>query len=58
LKGLALAWGAAAVSVFIPVAHFLLVPGFAVAGVVIFVKRMRDREATRAGPWDMPGLRP
>jgi len=47
-KGLALAWGAALAGAFIPVAHFLLVPGFAVVGVVIFVKRIRDREATRA----------
>ncbi len=47
-KGLALAWGAALAGAFIPVAHFLLVPGFAVAGVVVFVKRMRAREATGA----------
>ncbi len=42
-KGLAMAWGAALVSVFIPVAHFLLVPGFFLAGLVVFVKRMRRR---------------
>ena len=40
-KGLAMAWGAALVSVFIPVAHFLLVPGFFLAGLVVFVKKMR-----------------
>ncbi len=28
-------WGAAVVSVFIPLAHFVLVPGFAIAGVVV-----------------------
>ena len=42
-KGLGMAWGAALVSVFIPVAHFLLVPGFFLAGLVVFVKRMRRR---------------
>ncbi len=40
-KGLAMAWGAALVSLFIPVAHFLLVPGFFLAGLVVFAKRMR-----------------
>ena len=42
-KGLAMAWGAALVSVFIPVAHFLLVPGFFLAGLLVFGKRMRRR---------------
>ena len=42
-KGLAMAWGAALVSVFIPVAHFLLVPGFFLAGLVVFAKRMRRK---------------
>jgi hypothetical protein len=40
-KGLGIAWSAAVVSVFIPVAHFLLVPGFFLAGLVVFAKRMR-----------------
>lgn len=31
--GLATSWGAAGLSVFIPVAHFLLVPGFLVFGM-------------------------
>ena len=48
LKGAGLAWGAAAVSVFIPLAHFLLVPGFALAGVVIFIKRTRLRETVES----------
>ncbi len=42
-KGLAMAWGAALASVFIPVAHFLLVPGLFLAGLVVFVKRMRRK---------------
>jgi hypothetical protein len=42
LGGLGLFWGLALVSVFVPVAHFLLVPTFAVAGVVMAVKRARE----------------
>jgi hypothetical protein len=41
---LALCWGGALVAVFIPVAHFVLVPGLAIAGVVWAVLRMRERE--------------
>ena len=41
---LALCWGAALVAVFIPVAHFVLVPGLAIAGVVWAILRMRQRE--------------
>jgi len=37
-------WAAAIVSIFIPVAHFFLVPGFLVLGVVLAVVRGRDRE--------------
>lgn len=37
-------WAAAIASVFIPVAHFLLVPGFAVLGVALAVFRGRERE--------------
>ncbi len=47
-KGLAVAWGAALVSIFIPVAHFLLVPGFALVGVFVFAKRTRTREVTES----------
>jgi hypothetical protein len=38
-------WGLALVSVFIPVAHFVLVPTFFVAGIAVAVARAR--EATR-----------
>jgi hypothetical protein len=38
------AWLLAAASVFIPIAHFLLVPGFGVLGVVLFVSRWRVRD--------------
>jgi len=37
-------WAAAIVSVFFPVAHFFLVPGFIVLGVVLAVLRSRERE--------------
>ena len=37
-------WGAAVVSIFIPVAHFFLVPGFAVLGVVGAILRGRERD--------------
>ena len=48
VKGLTVAWGAALVSIFIPVAHFLLVPGFALAGVFVFAKRTRAGDVTES----------
>jgi hypothetical protein len=44
LAGLVGCWAAAIVSVFIPVAHFFLVPGFLVLGVVWAVARSRERQ--------------
>jgi hypothetical protein len=44
LAALAACWVAAIVSVFFPVAHFFLVPGFLVLGVVLAVLRGRERE--------------
>jgi hypothetical protein len=41
---LAACWGAAIVSIFLPVAHFFLVPGFLALGVVLAVLRARERE--------------
>jgi hypothetical protein len=35
-------WGLALVSVFIPVAHFILVPTFAISGIVIAILRARE----------------
>jgi transposase-like protein len=35
-------WGLALVSVFIPVAHFVLVPTFALAGVLLAALRARE----------------
>jgi hypothetical protein len=42
LAGLAVFWGCALVGLFIPVAHFVLVPTFAVAGIIVGVKRARE----------------
>ena len=39
LVALGIAWGLALFSVLIPVAHFVLVPGFALGGVVVAVIR-------------------
>ena len=42
LGGLGMFWGLAVLSVFIPVAHFVLVPTFVVAGIVMAIKRARE----------------
>lgn len=44
LKGLGMAWLIAVGCVFIPVAHFVLVPGFVLAGLVVFAMRLNRRE--------------
>jgi hypothetical protein len=42
LAGLGACWALALVSVFIPVAHFVLVPSFTVAGIVVAGLRLRE----------------
>ena len=42
LGGLGAAWGVAAVAVFIPVAHFILVPTFLAAGAILAFVRLRE----------------
>ena len=42
LAGLGLFWAIAAVCVFVPVAHFLLVPTFLLCGVVVAALRLRE----------------
>lgn len=44
VKGLAAFWGAMVVSVFIPIAHFVLVPSLFVGGVWQFFRRLRTAE--------------
>ncbi len=47
LKGLGMSWLVAAGTIFIPVGHFLLVPGFFLFGIYVFVSRFRATELTR-----------
>jgi hypothetical protein len=42
LAGLGMFWGLALAGLFIPVAHFILVPTFLTAGVIMAVKRARE----------------
>jgi hypothetical protein len=48
LKGIVTWWAAAAGSVFIPVAHFLLVPSLALFGVYTFFERLGASEVVTA----------
>ncbi len=54
LKGLAPFWGAALGSVFIPVAHFLLVPSFALYGAYTFFERLGARQVVTAAEGTCP----
>jgi len=47
LKGLAGFWGAMVVSVFLPVAHFVLVPSFLFIGIWQFLRRLKQSEQLR-----------
>jgi len=47
VRGLAGFWGAMVVSVFIPIAHFVLVPSFFAAGIWQFVRRLRLHRLVR-----------
>src|SRR5437867_5561557 len=42
LAGLGMCWALALGGLFIPVAHFILVPTFVVAGIIVTVKRARE----------------
>ena len=54
LAGLGLWWGAALVSVFIPVAHFFLVPGFFLYGLYTFLQRLKTNQLAVAGRGTCP----
>jgi hypothetical protein len=54
LKGLATFWGAAIASVFIPVAHFLLVPSFALYGAYAFFERLGAQQIVTAAEGTCP----
>lgn len=44
IKSLLGLWGIAAVCLLIPVAHFILVPGFLVGGIIVASRRMKTAE--------------
>ncbi len=44
LTGLGTCWGLAVVAVLIPIAHWVLVPAFLVAGIVVGVRRLREEQ--------------
>ena len=54
LKGLATFWGAAIGSIFIPVAHFLLVPSFALYGAYTFFDRLNSPQIVTAAEGTCP----
>jgi len=54
VAALAVAWAAALVSVFIPLAHFVLVPGFLAAGLVAFRARLGAAEVAVGGGGTCP----
>ncbi len=47
LKGWLASWGAMVVSVFLPIAHFVLVPSFFLLGIWQFFRRLRQGEQVR-----------
>jgi hypothetical protein len=53
-KSWAVLWGLAVVSILIPVAHFLLVPGFLVAGPINAVLRYRQKSGVLTGEGPCP----
>ncbi|MBI5451628.1 MAG: hypothetical protein HY940_09765 [Gammaproteobacteria bacterium] len=42
VRMLGICWGLALAAVFVPIVHFILVPGFLVAGVVMAIRRYRQ----------------
>jgi hypothetical protein len=52
--GCAACWGLAVASILIPVAHFVLVPGFLVAGPVLAWLRTTERSVVLGGIVDCP----
>ncbi|MCC6302108.1 MAG: hypothetical protein IT489_04830 [Gammaproteobacteria bacterium] len=54
LKMLGLMWLLAVVTVFIPIAHFVLVPGFLIAGPVTAVMRFQVSESVESASGECP----
>ena len=42
LKALAICWGLALATILIPIAHFVLVPGFFIAGIVLGLRKLNE----------------
>lgn len=47
-------WAAAAISVFIPLAHFVLVPAFFIAGIVMAISAYRTDQALNQAQGECP----
>jgi hypothetical protein len=54
MNAVAIFWGAALVSIFIPVAHFFLVPGFFIYGIVAARQRLRTEVAALSAEGTCP----
>lgn len=54
LKKLALFWMLALLSVFVPVAHFVLVPAFFLVGIFVFAHQLKFTHFVKEGVWDCP----
>jgi hypothetical protein len=54
LRHLGICWGGSVVSIFIPVAHFFLVPGFFLAGIVYLVADLRTPQLVAAARGTCP----
>lgn len=54
-KALAAFWGLALISVVIPVAHFVLVPAFLIAGPIAAFRRLRQQSGILGGEGACPG---
>lgn len=54
VKMLMLCWGLALITLFIPLAHFVLVPGFLIAGPIVAYKRYQMAEHPSNADGDCP----
>lgn len=54
LKKLGMYWLFAAVSIFIPMLHFILVPGFFLIGVYLFIIQLKNTHVIPAGFYSCP----
>src|SRR5688572_7533740 len=54
LLALAACWGLAAVTILVPIAHFVLVPGFFLLGIWLLVKRLGEEATVVSVSGDCP----